>query len=259
MTTSVAVDAVLTAETLIEQFQRIAPQLSSPLPGQVSKAIAEAEHVYPEIWASLDRARAALGHELPAYDELRARQPAALMGVTKVKTRDPATQLALYVAAGSLVASLGAKTGSENRAGILDAIEAVKLLRAELPDVEWKKLRADNARTAAAFSHALDAHRGRNLAIGFALVAALVLAVFGITKLIGDPPKPKREDPAAVAARGIDELRARLAKNPCEAPSAELLVKKLRIQGHLLEAKTFGQDFLARCGDNEYIRSRVGS
>src|SRR5262245_13332718 len=189
-----AVDAVLAAETLIEQIMRLAPELQSQLPADVGRAIEQMQHLYPEIWAQLDRARAHLGRELPAYDELRARQPAVLMGVSSIelKDRDPgATAAGAMLSAGVLgvwiaatVEAVGAKTATANKAGIVDAREAARVLREAMPHVKWTQLRAENERATAALGHSLAAGRSRQLMIGLALVAALIAVVFGISRLL---------------------------------------------------------------------------
>jgi hypothetical protein len=268
-----AVDAVLAAETLIEQFSRLGPALRSPARADQSAAIQQAQHLYPEIWAQLDAARAHLrssGVELATYDELRARQPAALMGVAvNVKARDPMVEAALWTTAilgvpflaqaaleTAAIVHQGAtdKTATANRGGIQDARDAAGVLRKAMPHVQWQQLRLENERAAAALAHSLGASRARQLVIGFALVAALIAVVFGVYKLMGKPADPHA--PKA-AVDTVPLLRDKLAKEPCNAPAAELLVKKLRMRGEVGEATRFGKDFLVRCGDNAYIKSRV--
>jgi hypothetical protein len=111
-----AVDAVLTAETLYGQFTALLPRLTSTMPADVSVAMGEAQALYPELWAQLDRARSLLrerGIDVPAYDEARERQPAAMLGV-KVHTREKnaATEAASWAAfiLGGAVVGLVAST-----------------------------------------------------------------------------------------------------------------------------------------------------
>ena len=267
-----AVDAVLAAETLIEQFVRLGPALRSPAGADKSRAIQQAQHLYPEIWAQLDTARTQLrnpGIDLAAYDELRGRQPAALMGVdVDVKGRDPIVEAALWTtailgvgllaqtaleAAAVVHQGVSEKTAKANRSGINDARDAAEVLRKAMPAVPWQKLRIENERAAAALGHSLTASRTRQLAIGLVLVAALIAVGFGIYKLIGKPPAPT----APKIVNTIPLLREKLAEQPCNVPAAERLVQKLRMRGDVREATEFGKDFLARCGDNAYIRSRV--
>ncbi|MGE0545899.1 MAG: hypothetical protein AB7O24_09685 [Kofleriaceae bacterium] len=262
--TDPAVAAILTAETLIDRFRELAPRLSALSPETVTAAIGEAQRIYPAIWAELDLARGQLrqrGIEVATYDELRARQPAALLGVTAVDTADKHVEAAVFVMAGvvgAYVASIGAKTGHSNRAGIIDAVDAAAAFRDVLVDVPWNELHAQNVGVANNLRAANTRHRIRTAVIGVVLAAVAVGFVVLIAKAMNPPaPDVSTEDPVAVANRQIDALRQRLAAKPCEAPAAELLVKKLRIQGRIREARSFGSDFLARCGDNEYIRSRV--
>src|SRR5688500_4579700 len=272
-----AVDAVLTAETLIEQFVRLGPQLKSMLPVDVGRAVEQAQHLYPEIWAHLDRARKELGKtgveleqargiaSLAVYDELRARQPAALMGVDiNIREPNPMVEAALWTTAimgvgvvaqvameatAGFGTNVGAKQATANTSGIADAREAARILRDAMPGVDWKARRAENERAAAALGHSLNASRSRQLLIGMALVAALIAVVFGISKLLAKP-EPKKADAAETSSEIIGQLRVKLAMEPCNAPAAELLVKKLRMRGNTGEAREFGKGFLVRCGDN---------
>lgn len=255
-----AADALLAAETLIEQFRRVAPDLRSPMPADVTAAIGQLQHIYPGIWSHLDLARSLLGTEVGAYDALRARQPEALMGVTSIKTADPIDQMAIFMLAGAAIASVDAKSASSNRAGIVDAQEALELLRSALPDVDWKSLRIENARATDDLGRATLGSRFRSLLVAAGVVAGIVAIVIVIAKLLSPPGETKTRNastPAMSAAR-LDELRTRLQTDPCDARAAELLVMGLRSRGRVGESKQFGEDFIGRCGDNADIRRRIG-
>jgi hypothetical protein len=165
-----AADAVLTGESLIEQFRALIPRLGSTLGGDLGPAIGKAQHVYPEIWSN----------------------PPA-------RSRHRRTDLRR---ASSAAARLAARRDQSRH------------YRGVLPG---------GSRSA-------------------------VLA----TKMLAS-----KEDATPAGHQQLAEIRERLDKNPCDAPSAEELVKHLRIQGQLRAAKEFGKDFLARCGDDAYIPSRV--
>ena len=95
----------------------------------------------------------------------------------------------------------------------------------------------------------------RLIRLGFAIatLVLLITAVYVVTARIASrstaTPAPP---PNQIAA-----LRERLAKNPCEAASGELLVTQLLALDRAAEAASFGTDFLARCGDNPAIRRQL--
>ena len=255
-----AADHVLAAETLTEQFLRVAPGLQSPMPADVTAAVGQLQHIYPEIWANLDRARNLVDADLAKYDALRARQPEALLGVTSIKTADPIDQMAIFMLAGAAIASLDAKSASANRAGIVDAQEALALLRAALPTVDWKALRAENARSVNDLGRATLGSRFRSLLLAAVIIGAVIAIVFVIARVLS-PDEDKKTAQArapAMSTKRLDELRARLENEPCDARAAELLVMGLRQRGRVGESKAFGEDFMGRCGENRDIRRRIG-
>jgi hypothetical protein len=253
-----AVDAVLTAETLLEQFHTLLPKLTSLMPADVAEATGQAQHLYPEIWAQLDRARALVagrGVDTTAYDELRAQQPASMLGVDQVGIRDEATQIAVFLAAGTFVASLGAKRSVANRGGLAAAHQAIELLQATLPGVAWTAERNAERSVMAGHLQELGRARATKLLIGVLALGVVGALGFGIVKLL---EKPKEETLVETAQREIAELEARLETESCDASAAEQLVVKLRILGKPRRARDVGHQFLTQCGDNENIRKRVG-
>lgn len=208
----------------------------------------------------LDRARALVNTDTRKYDELRARQPEALLGVTSIKTADPIDQMAIFMLAGAAIASVDAKSASANRAGIDDAREALEVLRAALPPVDWKALRLENARSVNDLGRATVGSRLRSLAIAGGVVVCIAIVVLVIAKLLAQPSAtatPTSNAPA-MSAKRLDELRARLQTDSCDARAAELLVMGLRSRGRVGESKEFGEDFMGRCGEHADIRRRIG-
>lgn len=97
----------------------------------------------------------------------------------------------------------------------------------------------------------------RVVRLGFALatLVLLITAVYVVTARIAARSTAKPAPPP----NQIAALRARLAEQPCEAPSAELLVTQLLALDRAAEAASFGTDFLARCGDNAAIRRQLAA
>jgi hypothetical protein len=252
-----AADSVLAAETLIEQLRRVAPALNSPMPADVAAAIGEVQHIYPEIWANLDRARSMISEDIPQYDDLRARQPAALMGATSINTADPVEQAAIFAVAGAAVASIGAKSAVVNRAGILDAEAALEILRAAVPGVNWHALRLENTRAVDDLAWTTIGARSRRLARAVGVVVGLVLIVVMIAIVLA-PSKPEGAE-LPPSQKQLDAARARLVIYPCHTRSAELIIRDMRRYGLVRDSKHFGEDFMARCGENAAIRRRIGT
>ena len=280
-----AVDAILTAETLFEQFKELLPRLQSMLPADVSAAVGEAQALYPELWSALDRARDLLrtrGVDAPAlaeFDELRARQPAAMLGVdVKLRARSGAVDVASTltfllgglsgVALGTAIdaaSAVGAKQGTANRSGLVDARRALELLRVALPDVPWATLRKQEARATADALEDLAVAKSRKFVIGLAVVALLGLAGFGVIQLLESSRAPTREETAAkeeaeyrAAQDEIRELNEVLKATPCDAKAAERRVTLFQQHQQTRTGKKLAKKFLEECGDNAYLRSVAG-
>lgn len=274
-----AVDAILTAETLFAQFVGLAPRLSSLLPADVSTAMGEAQNLYPELWAALDRGRAVLrerGVEVPAYDEARARQPAAMLGF-QVNLEDrshyaAASTLAVFmfggpvgVAAGSAIdiaGLLGAKHGETNKSGLRDARTAIDALKAAMPEVDWKTVHQTETRAAASALDGLARARHKKLLIGLAGLAAAVLLGVGLVKILQSSRPPTQEElreqkdeefrAAQDEIRGLNEV---LKQNPCDAQAAERRAQLFVTHGQPGTGRKLAKKFLDQCGDNAALRA----
>jgi hypothetical protein len=255
-----AVDALLTAGTLVEEFRAVELRLTASLAEDVNDAIADAERLYPAIWEHLDAARAHLaarGIRVHSYDVLRAYQPEDLRGIDSVSRRSVVHSYLLFRFRGLRKATKGMKSAKANRDGLADAVFAMVALRGTLPHVPWKEIRVANAVASSELGRDLARSRRRRLAFGLVAVAAAIALGVGLVRLLAVTPeaaKPARKS----FSEEVADLRARLQTDPCEATSAEQLVTKLRINGRLREAREVGHSFLSRCGDNAYISSRVG-
>lgn len=261
MTRDPAVDAVFTAETLLDQLDALVPKLKSLLAADVKLAAEQMQHLYPELWAQLDRARALLrarGVDVPVYDVVRAQQPAAMIGVQR-KDADGAfsIEMAAFIAGGALVANLvtaATRATEANRTGLAAANHALEALQHAMPQIAWARERAVASRQVDANLRVLRAASHRKLLAG---VLGLVIAsafAFGLVKLL---EKPKEETATQAMERQVRELEAKHEEKPCDAPTTEQLMSKLRILGKSRRAKTIGTEFLATCGENAAIRGRV--
>jgi hypothetical protein len=96
----------------------------------------------------------------------------------------------------------------------------------------------------------------RLIRLGFA-VATLALTIGAVYVVTSRTAARSTATPEPPPANQIAGLRERLAKNPCEAPSGELLVTQLIALGRAAEAASFGTDFIARCGENAVIRRQL--
>lgn len=277
-----AVDAVLTAETILGQFRELLPRLTSMLPADVTEAVGEAQSLYPELWAALDRARSVLRDReviVSAYDDVRARQPAAMLGVNvNLRERSPASDVATTVGfftggVGGLVlgaaidaaGSVGAKQGEANRGGLRDARVAIDALKAAMPDVEWVHVQRHEARQAAEVLEDLAVARNRKIAISLAVVAGLGLAGFGLVKLLQSSRAPTEEEIAAkenaayrAAQEEIRELNGVLRNAPCDAKAAERRVSLFQQHQQTRTATRLAKKFLEQCGENAVMRAAAG-
>lgn len=278
-----AVDAVLTAETIFGQFKALLPRLQSMLPANVTEAVGEAQSLYPELWAALDRARGVLrdrGVDVPAYDDVRVRQPPSMLGVNvKLRDRSDAAEVASTVAfllggvtgvvvSGALdvASSMGAKQGQANRSGLSDAKTALDALHQAMPQVPWDKVRRQEAHAAADALEDLAIAKNKKVVIALAVVAVLGLAGFGLIKLMEGS---REETPAEQRARADEEFRAAqveiaelndvLRGTPCDAKAAQRRVFLFQQHDQTRTGKKLAKKFLEECGENTYLRSVADS
>lgn len=274
-----AVDAVLTAETIFDQFKALLPELQSMMAGDATEAIGQAQALYPELWSAMDRARATLrdrGVDMPDYDELRARQPASMLGVdVNLRERSNATEMASTIAylfggvtgvvvssALDVAGSLGAKQGEANRSGLADARAALNALRKAMPDVQWAKLRSQEAHAAADALEDLAIAKGRKLVLSLVVLAVLGLIGFGIIKLMQgsrEPTAAERHEQEAQefedAQDEIRELNAVLKKTPCDEKAAERRASLFVKHGQERQGKRLAKKFIDQCGEHAAIRA----
>lgn len=267
-----AVDAVLTAETLLAQFRALVPRLTSVTPADVSVAMGEAQSLYPEIWATLDRGRAVLrerGIDVPVFDEARARQPAAMLGVN-VHVRDrssleEAATMTSFLLGGvtgvvvgtaiDVAGAFGAKQGEANRGGLHDAALAVQALRDAMPEVDWKAIRTHEARATASLLDDLARARQRKLVMGFAGGTVIVLICIALVTLFQRSKPLTEEEQLARDQEEISELNATLRETPCDAKAAERRVRIFEAHQRTRTARRLAKEFLASCGDHAYLKS----
>ncbi len=276
-----AVDAVLTAETLLVQFKSLLPRLTSTMPADVSMAMGEAQSLYPELWASLDRGRSVLrdrGIDVPTYDDARARQPAHMLGVdVKLRARNDdvmeAASWAAYIAGGAIfglatgaalnvATSVGAKQGEANRTGLRDAKTAINALQAAMPDVDWKQVRQRESREAAAALASMERARNKKLMFGVLGLAIAVAIGFGLVKIIQSSRPATKEEIAAhkqaefrAADDEIRELNTLLKQTPCDATAAERRVSLFMTHNQTRTARRLAKQFIEKCGDNAALRA----
>ena len=277
-----AVDAVLTAETILGQLVALLPRLQSMLPADVSEAVGEAQSLYPELWAALDRARGVLrtrGIEIVVYDEVCTRQPASMLAVdVKLRERSDAADVASAAAfllggvsgvvvgtAIDVIDSIGAKQGQANRSGLADAHLALGALREAMPTVQWDKVRRQEAHATADALDELAVAKSRKVVLGLVVIAVLGLAGFGLIKLLQSSRAPTREEIAErenaefrEAQEEIRELNDVLRETPCDAKSAERRVSLFATHDQTRTAKRLATKFLEQCGENAYLRSIAG-
>jgi hypothetical protein len=271
-----AVDAILTAETLFGQFLDLVPRLKSLLPADVSVAMGEARSLYPELWAALDRGRTALrerGVDVPGYDELRARQPAAMDGFqvhnderAELGNVETAAVLVFFGGLGATLHSLGAKQGEANASGLKDARTALDALRNAMPEVDWKSLRHTEARATASALDDFARARRKKLVIGAAAVAALALTGVGLIKIFEKSRAPTAEEEAEQraieyreASDEIRELNDVLRANPCDAQAAERRVALFQANSRPGTARKLAKKFLDQCGSNATLKAVADS
>ena len=231
-----AVGAILIGEALLASCERarVIGQSEGP---RAWRAIREAHDDFPEIWRSLDRARAVLarrGINVMGYDELRPHVR------TRLATASEADADAVRV----------------DPVALEDARRATHELKLAVPGADWAAI---DRRTSGLIQAPLI-HRRRNrmvlaaMALTFVLIALAWLAALAPRKRI-DRQDAMRQELAQIADQRrvrIGELQQSLGER-CDPPSAHELTKQLVMDGRSAEAKRFAADYLARCGDDEVV------
>ncbi len=141
-----SVQAILTADTLIEHYVRAVERVRAavdPNDAELDAQMGDANRTYPTIWEQLDTARAVLaaeGADLSAYDEVRAQLGAG--GVIGIETErsEVVERFNLFAANYYQEQTL---TLRFNLRGVNLAHRASAALKAAMPDVDWVTLRRE--------------------------------------------------------------------------------------------------------------------
>jgi hypothetical protein len=226
-----AVGAILIGEALIDECDRIRAVVDAQADETIERwrALTAVHDTYPEIWRHLDRARDLLearGATTAGYDELRPHVH-----------RAPTTTDGARVEVTALE----------------EARQAVDELKLVVPGADWDGI---HARTSGLVKAPLARARGQRTV----LIAVLALLALGATTWIasiipehkiGRREAMRRELSEIQSQRKvrIEFLRIELG-NRCDAPRARELAKQLVFDGRGPEARVFGRDYIARCGDD---------
>lgn len=231
-----AVGAILIGEALVDECQRAALIIratDAPLSHQERwRTITDVHDTYPEIWRHLDRARSLLagrGANTARYDELR---PHARRAPTNAEGTDI------------------------DNAAIDDARRAIEDLKLAVPGADWKAI---NDRTTHLLDKPLARAKGQR-ALVMMIVILFLFAIAGwliaiIPERKVDPRVAMRAELAEVAQQRkvrIEWVRGELGQR-CDVERARELTKLLAMDGRTDDAKTFGMDYLSRCGDDEVV------
>jgi hypothetical protein len=229
-----AVGAILISEVLLDECEKaraIVHEVQTER-NERWRTITGVHDTYPEVWRHLDRARKELagrGANTASYDEHRPQAPRAA-------TNAEGTDIEL--------------------AAIDDARRAVEELKLAVPGADWIAIKK---RTAGLLRVPLDRPRGQRATI-VVLLSLFVIAI--ITWSISIIPA-RKEDPRQVMRRELTEvsnlrkakittLRFGLGLN-CNVAKARELTKLLAFDGRWSEAASFGQSYIARCGDDSVV------
>lgn len=234
-----AVGAILIGEALLASCER-ARVLGRSAGPEAWRAIRDAHDEFPEIWRSLDRARAVLarrGVNVTSYDELRphvrihlARRPDGPDDGDDVVLVDPAA--------------------------LDDARRATDALKLAVPGADWAAI---EQRTSG-LVHAPLIHRRRNRLVLGGAVAMFAVVIGAWIASLAPREKPDRRDAlrrelAEIAQHRklrIIALQASLVDR-CDPPAAHELARQLVMDGRGLDARQFASLYAERCGDDPVV------
>jgi hypothetical protein len=246
-----AVGAILIGEALLASCER-ARVLGQSAGPEAWRAIRDAHDDFPEIWRSLDRARAVLarrGVNVTGYDELRPHVRIHLASPRSAEPKgpgdpnDPADPDDDEVVLVDPVA-------------LDDARRATDALKLAVPGADW----AGIEQRTSGLVHAPLVHRRRNrLILGGALAVFAIVAISWLASL-APREKPNR---ASVLRRELAEisqqrklriiaLQARLVDR-CDPQAAHELARQLVMDGRGLDARQFASLYTGRCGDDPVV------
>jgi hypothetical protein len=241
-----AVGAILIGEALLASCER-ARVLGQSAGPESWRAIRDAHDDFPEIWRSLDRARAVLarrGVNVTGYDELRPHVRTHLAATSPSEPDGP--------------------DGSDDDAEVVlvdpealdDARRATDALKLAVPGADW----AGIEQRTSGLVHAPLVHRRRNqLILGGALAVFAIVVASWIASL-APHDKPDR---GAALRRELAEitqqrklriiaLQAHLVDR-CDPAAAHELAQKLVMDGRGLDARQFAALYADRCGDDPVV------
>jgi len=173
-----AIRSIRIASTLVDRFGEILGVQRYRSRDDLELALGEAEQLYPEIWANIDHARAALARQGIATAPDPASAAERGFAVNRVDVDDGALGSAMRGVS-------SAKTAYLNADGHARARASLGALRAALPDVDWAALDRAEAKEIASVG-SLGPSRSRRVAfavIWLALAAVLVVAVIMLKAL----------------------------------------------------------------------------
>lgn len=229
-----AVGALLISEALIDECEKARVTIRSPETDRNERwrTITGVHDTYPEVWRHLDRARALLasrGANTASYDELRPHARRAPMNADGTDIDTDALE---------------------------DARRAVEDLKLAVPGADWAGIRE---RTAGLVDARLARPRGQRTIV-LAMISLFVTAL--LAWLIAIIPERKldrreamRRELSEVAGQRkvrIALVRVELGLN-CDVERARELAKLLALDGRTAEARSFGLDYISRCGDDSVV------
>jgi hypothetical protein len=228
-----AVGAILIGEALVDACERAAATIQA---GALShhdrwRTITDVHDTYPEVWQHLDRARtllAARGANTRHYDELR---PKAHRAPTNAD-------------------------GHIEQAALDDARRAIEDLKLAVPGADWHAI---HERTEHLVDKPLARAKGQRMIV-LTVVALFLFALAGW--IIAMIPQEKvdarvemRRELSEIAQQRklrIELVRVELGLR-CDVERARELARLLAMDGRTADAKAFGLDYLARCGDDQIV------
>lgn len=235
-----AVGAILIGEALLVSCER-ARVLARSVGPEAWRAIRDAHDEFPEIWRSLDRARAVLarrGVNVTGYDELRPHVRTCLGGP------------------GSDGPDGDAEVVLVDPAALDDARRATDALKLAVPGADWAAI---EQRTSG-LVHAPLVHRRRNRLVLGSAVAVFAVVIGAWIASLAPREKPDRRDALRRELAEISQqrklriiaLQASLVDR-CDPPAAHELAKQLVMDGRGLDARQFAALYAERCGDDPVV------
>jgi hypothetical protein len=232
-----AVGAILIGEALIASCEhaRVLGQAARP---DAWRAIRDAHDDFPEIWRSLDRARAELarrGINVTGYDELR---PHVRSRLATASDDNDASAVQIDPAA------------------LDDARRATAELKLAVPGADWAAI--DRRTTGLVAAPLVHRRRNRLVLAGFALAFGFV-AVTWLSALAPRKRIDRRDAMRQELAQIADQRRVqilelqRALEDRCDAPTARTLARQLVMDGRGLDARQLAADYAARCGADEVV------